>query len=184
MKLVFQKLSDLDSAKQKTLFKRFETQEPDYIESFISNNLEIYEKNHLLHTKVLIDEESNVLVGFFCLTMTTLGLFSNYKNEHSVYKDGTFSIYPAVDIQYFAINKEYQKRGIGRTLMNLAFKDIIVTVHQYVGASIVTLTSLDSALGFYKKLEFEEKGFGGTKNKHVMLLTIDEIETILEKSNN
>lgn len=179
MQLVFHKLSDLPSSKQLDLFEKFSTQEPDYIESFIKNKLNRYEGNHLVHTKVLIDREADKLVGFFSLTMNTVNLAKKYKRNHSVFTDEKFTEYPAIDISYFAIDSSYQKYGLGRSLMQLAFKVILETVHEYVGASVVTLTSLDSAVGFYNKIGFEEARHGGMRNEHLMLLSIPEIETML-----
>lgn len=185
MQLVLRKLSDLKSIEQNDLFNRFETQEPDYIDSFIKLKLKTFENNHLLHTKILIDEESNTLVGFFSLTRTTIELNKIYKRNHQVYADQGFSFYPAVDIQYFAVNKAYQQRGLGRILMNVALSNIIDVVHQYVGASVVTLTSLDSAIGFYTKLGFNEQGHhGGMTDDHRMLMTIPEVETLLKIGDN
>lgn len=158
------------------------TQEPEYIEEFISSNLQTFESNHLLHTKVLIEKESNKLIGFFCLTMTTVKLTKKYKEDHHIYRHGNFSLYPAVDIQYFAIDKKYQKRGLGFTLMIHALTTINETVHQHVGASLVTLTSLDSAVGFYEGIGFEKHRSRG-KNKNPMMLTIEEVEEILVKYN-
>lgn len=179
MNLVFQKLSDFPSSKQLDLFEKFSTQEPDYIESFIKNELNSYEGNHLVHTKVLIDEEADKIVGFFSLTTKTVKLSRSYKTKHSFVKNEKLSEYPAIDINYLAVDSSYQSRGLGRTLMQLAFEAILETVHEYVGASVVTLTSLDSAIGFYNKIGFEEAGHGGMKNDHLMLLSIPEIETLL-----
>lgn len=96
-----------------------------------------------------------------------------------MYTTRDFSEYPAVEILYFAIDKTYQKRGLGFTLMIHALTTINETVHQHVGASLVTLTSLDSAVGFYKKAGFEEQDFGGIKNKRPMLLTMEAVEAML-----
>lgn len=179
MKLVLRKLSDLDQTEQVALFRNFVTQEPEYIEEFINSNLQTYESNHLVHTKVLIDEESNELIGFFCLTMTTVNLSRRYKKNHGMYTTRDFSEYPAVEILYFAIAEKYQNNGIGMSLMIRALTNINEIVHQYVGASVVTLLSLDSAVGFYKKAGFEEQDFGGIKNKRPMLLTMEAVEAML-----
>lgn len=161
------------------LISEFNTQEKELIDAFLKSSLLDYEENHLLNTKLLIDEESNQLVGFFSLSTTTVKLTSNYKKKHNVLRSGTFNVYPALNINYFAIDGSFQKNGIGRELMRMVFKIAIHVSDNLVGFNVLTLTSLDSALGFYKKIGFEEINSNSMRNDHQMLLTVDEIKEIL-----
>ncbi len=161
------------------LISEFTTQEKELIDGFLKSRLLDYEENHLLNTKLLIDEESNKLVGFFSLSTTTVTLTSNYKRKHNVLRSGTFTEYPALNINYFAIDGSFQKSGIGRELMRKVFEIAIHVSDNLVGFNVLTLTSLDSALDFYKKIGFEEINSNSMKNDHQMLLTVDEIKEIL-----
>lgn len=161
------------------LISDFTTQEKEHIDDFLKLSLLDFEENHLLNTKLLIDKESNQLVGFFSLSTTTVKLTSNFKKRHHVLRSGTFTEYPALNINYFAIDGSFQKIGIGRELMRKVFEIAIHVSDNLVGFNVLTLTSLDSALGFYKKIGFEEINRNSMRNEHQMLLTVDEIKEIL-----
>lgn len=162
------------------LISEFTTQEKELIDDFLKLSLLNYENNHLLNTKLLIDKESKQLVGFFSLSTTTVKLSSNYKKKHHVLRSGTFTEYPALNLNYFAVDSNFQNKGIGRELMRTVFQIVTHVSENLVGFNVLTLTSLDSAIGFYKKIGFEEINSNSMKNDHQMLITVDEIKEILE----
>ena len=71
-------------------------------------------------------------------------------------KNIKYSSYPAIKIGRLAVDKRYQKKGVGRYLFNLAVA-IATNINSQVGIRFIVLDSKEMSKEWYiKKLEFKQ----------------------------
>lgn len=119
----------------------------DKIDNFFKEKIIDFEKDRRLKTFVLLDCSKNTIVGFFSSTVGKLE--GTVKND-----DGTESIaYPYINLAYFAVDRNYQSKGIGRALM-MQFFSMCMVISLYTGITLVYLESVDTSTSFYTKLGY------------------------------
>ena len=121
------------------------------------------ELNDFLTTDALTDHTSlysitrlvhynGTLAGFFTLIADNISVTSipseNYVDYH-------YQKLPAVKIARLAVDKKFERQGIGRRIITEIFR-IVYEVSQQIGCRVITVDAKENALGFYKKFAFME----------------------------
>lgn len=88
--------------------------------------------------------------------------------EHSI-KNSFNKHFAAVHIQYLAVDKQYQKYGIGTQLLKRIIKSTQALCKQWP-IRFITLDALDDKVPWYRKNGFKEFGFGDTDHATTMYL--------------
>ncbi|MCC8114294.1 MAG: GNAT family N-acetyltransferase [Bacteroidales bacterium] len=150
--------------------KNFECGIPK-MDAFIQNSLHLSIENHYCLPYACEDEQGK-LVAFFALSFDSLSLDEDDKADlaldldikgypiESRYSETFYgkSRYPALEIAYLAVSKEYRKSGIGSTLLNAIFD--IAKSQRVAGCQFITVEALVtneySAVGFYAKSGFSQ----------------------------
>lgn len=135
-----------------------------YINSFVTydeNNEEIpYFQDYLKYsalmdikqgngtTQVFFDDEKKKIMGFYTLKCNSLIV----QSDNAKIKIG----YPALEIYELAIDKDYQKHGVGTLLI----KDIIAKAYNLqqtiLGIRYIVVCAKSCAVGFYEKNGFQK----------------------------
>lgn len=96
-------------------------------------------------THLLIDKDNERIMGYVSLRASSI--ISNDENNVQVGK-------PAVEVYVLAVDKEYERRGVGRALIDLALSEAYILHNQHVGVRCVTLAADPKAEMFYRHMEF------------------------------
>lgn len=108
-----------------------------------------YHKKGLGKTYLIINDANNDIMGYYTLRCNGLP----YLDKES----GMQKIKPVVEITRFAIDCQYQNQKLGITVLaRIITEDIIEGIVSIIGVEAVYLLSLESAIGFYEKVGFEE----------------------------
>ena len=93
------------------------------------------------------------LVGYFTLINDSIEVraVEECDREESYH----FRKYPALKIARLATHSDYERFGIGRSMLRKIFT-ISITLSHYVGCRIITVDSKYSAVDFYKKFAFKQ----------------------------
>lgn len=87
------------------------------------------------------------LVGYITLTTDII-------RKGEVQKEGRISVpykeYPAIKIARLAVDKKYERRGVGRFLLLIAVGKAL-DIAKEVGCRFITVDSKPDSIGFYKK---------------------------------
>ncbi len=125
-------------------------------------------------TVATIDSSPNC-VGYFALQLgsDTVPSLPRDKLRHLQ----NHIAFPAVHLSYLAVDKTYQRQGLGRYLLMEVFEKV-ARISEHAGFYALTLQSVDSeSTAFYKSLGFEEYSEGGSQPK--MLYPIENILEIV-----
>jgi len=93
------------------------------------------------------------LVGYFTLINDSIEVraVEECDREESYH----FRKYPALKIARLATHSDYERFGIGRSMLRKIFT-ISITLSHYVGCRIITVDSKYRAVDFYKKFAFKQ----------------------------
>ena len=131
------------------MMKKFDCGNTQINEFFKQNSFSEKAQNELL-TFILIDAEAQRIAGFF--SSTTGSMEFKEKSDSGIEK----SEEPYINLAYFAIDREYQGVGLGRSLMREFFR-LSLTVAFYTKISMIYLESVDESVNFYKRLGYKLK---------------------------
>ena len=100
------------------------------------------------HLMLDVDEKGNVLAiaGYITLRATSL-IDAN--------EDGKKMVNPSLEIAELAVDKEYERKGIGTQLVKLAIAVADELRREYLGIKNIVLCADPKAVGFYKKRKFD-----------------------------
>ena len=93
------------------------------------------------------------LVGFFTLVNDSIEVRSVEACDRE--ESYQYRKYPALKIARLATHIDYERYGIGRSMLRKIFT-IAITLSHYVGCRIITVDSKHSAVLFYKKFAFKQ----------------------------
>jgi GNAT superfamily N-acetyltransferase len=144
------------SNKHKTIITKFITYEPDLKEYLVEDALD-HQNKKISKTFLMFYRSS--LVGYITLLCDSLRLEGelkdSFKNKNILYKT-----LPALKIGRLAVDDNYQKKGFGRTLLQLAYVYAKKISDDFCGCRFLILDakrnkepSKDS-VHFYKKMNF------------------------------
>ena len=135
--------------------------ERNRLSSFNSISAEL---NEFLINDALEDQENMIsktylgiwnknIVGFVTLLADTIGVQLIHESERV---DGyQYTKYPAIKIGRIAVDKSYERMGIGRFLL-LAAIGKSISISKDIGCRYITVDSKRDSTGFYKKHNFKE----------------------------
>lgn len=147
----------------------------DQMDNFIhaQNGLELFVESKL--TNLWIIRQGSIVIGFFALSKSSLILntydIRNVQSDSSIPLKSLFEqiqSYPALKIDYIAIQKNLRSRKIGSRILGLirekALSDelsstLFIIVEAFDVASY-------SSVGFYKKNYFKESEYGIVQNQN------------------
>ncbi|WGN89026.1 GNAT family N-acetyltransferase [Ligilactobacillus faecis] len=152
----------------------------DDINDFLKNNCPKYELERRLATFLLIDKANSCLAGFYS---TNIGMLTTeVKDEDDMPIEEQHNY---LNLAYLAVDRGYQRRGIGTALIKEVFKSVLVIAY-YVGIEMVFLQSLDESVNFYKKVglqlvsgpspeEYQANGNDTADMQFDMFIRIDDL---------
>ena len=141
------------------------------MDNFIHGNLKYCDANHYCSTFVVRDIINDTIAALFSLSLDSVNLNPDDFEDLSVGAAGTDDLavdetfrstfeekysYPALEITYFAIDKNYRGQGLGRELIEVIVdraktQDVAACLFLTVNA---LHTKEYSAVGFYEKCKF------------------------------
>lgn len=116
---------------------------------FLKNNCQTHERERGLTTFLLIDKANNRLAGFYSTSIGYLTSMLKDQDDMPGEKQRNY-----LNLAYFAIDREYQGRGIGSALIKEVFKSTLVVAY-YVGIEMIFLESVEESVDFYEKVGFQ-----------------------------
>ncbi len=128
--------------------------------SFESANADL---NDFLKNDALVDQEWMVSKTYLCcwkksiagyITLVTDTLEVKVVDEQDGIKGYPYHKYPCVRIARLAVDKTFERRGIGRFLM-LAAIGMAIDVSSKIGCRYITVDSKPESVGFYEKHGFK-----------------------------
>lgn len=155
-------------------------EEENRINNFLKQDAIAYDLRGI--TKTFLYVRDREVVGFFSLctseTKVTRNFRTNKLSGNTLKCRAEPSLYPSIELTYFAIKLSEQKKKLGTSMMHDILELLYFQVYRHVGFVMVTLESRSAAKEFYTKMGFD---YHKTKsgNDNLMALTITDIETIL-----
>ena len=96
-------------------------------------------------THLYIDAKANRIMGFVSMRASSI----------VIDEDGRLVGSPAIEISVLAVDSAYEKRGVGRALIDYAVWQANEMRKQNIGVQHMVLIADPKAIGFYKKVGFE-----------------------------
>lgn len=121
---------------------------PEHYESFLKYDA-LFDKEHGLGTTHLLIEEntdthSKAIMGFVTLRASCLTMeCENYTEGHA-----------ALEISELAVDKNYERMGVGTTLVKLAFVEADELNNQHLGIEYLVLCADPASTDFYLHSKF------------------------------
>lgn len=141
------------------LTQPFDCGDTDLNDFLITQSL-LFTKSLLATTYALISKETNDIVAYFSILNDKISM-SDFPSKRKYWAfvqelravGKGFRSYPAVKIGRFAINKKYQKLGIG--LLIIDFLKNLFILDNRTGCKYLTVDAYRSATPFYEKNGFK-----------------------------
>lgn len=127
---------------------RFESRTSD-LNAFLKDDA--FENQEELISKTHLCYHSNQLVGYITLT-TDIIKKKEVQEEERI--DVPYKEYPAIKIARLAVDKKYERRGVGSFLLLIAVGKAL-DISNEVGCRFITVDSKKDSIGFYEKVGFE-----------------------------
>lgn len=132
----------------------------DDLNDFLISQSQLFTKSLLATTYVLMSKDSNEIVAYFSILNDKISM-SDFPSKRKYWAfvqelravGKGFRSYPAVKIGRFAINKKYQKSGLG--LLIIDFLKNLFTQDIRTGCKYLTVDAYRSATPFYEKNGFK-----------------------------
>jgi GNAT superfamily N-acetyltransferase len=127
----------------------FHSSEPE-LDEFLKEDALVNQGNLISVTRLVLLDGN--LVGYFTLINDSIEVRSveECDREESYH----FRKYPALKIARLATHSDFERYGVGRSMLRKIFT-ISITLSRYVGCRIITVDSKHSAVDFYKKFAFK-----------------------------
>lgn len=93
------------------------------------------------------------LIGFLTLVTDTIEV--KLVDEDDGVDDYPYQRYPAIKIARLAVDKRYERRGVGRFLL-LAAVGKVYQISKDIGCRYITLDSKRESMGFYERFGFKQ----------------------------
>ena len=121
------------------------------LNDFLINDALEDQENMISRTYLVFWKEN--FVGFVTLIADTIGVQLIHESERV---DGyEYTKYPAIKIGRFAVDRSYERMGIGRFLL-LASIGKAISISKEIGCRYITVDSKRGSIDFYKKHNFME----------------------------
>lgn len=119
---------------------------PEYFEEFINYCAISDNKNGMSTTHVFIDDTTNKVMGFVSLKLSSM--LQNF--------EGVILGEPALEISNLAVSALYERMGVGTKLIDFVIETAYTMNEKFAGIKYIILAADKKAIGFYKKMEFNE----------------------------
>lgn len=97
-------------------------------------------------THLLIDKDHNRIMGYVSLRASSI-IFKDENNN--------LAGKPAIEVYTLAVDQEYERRGVGKALIDYAIAEAYILHNEYVGVRYLVLAADPKAEDFYiRKMEF------------------------------
>jgi GNAT superfamily N-acetyltransferase len=128
----------------------FCSSEPE-LDEFLKEDALVNQNNLISVTRLVLLK--GVVVGYFTLVNDSIEVraVEECDREESYH----FRKYPAIKIARLATHSDYERFGIGRSMLRKIFA-VSITLSHYIGCRIITVDSKHSAVDFYKKFSFKQ----------------------------
>lgn len=133
------------------------------------------------NTKTYLIYIEEKFVGYFSLVSDRVLIINRSKlhdNKNGIKRfsrTGTTNV-PAIQIRHLAIRQDLQKQGYGRDILDRILLLIRNFILPYMGATLITVYSLKTSVGFYEKYGFKKTGDRSKDTiNHCMALHTDAI---------
>lgn len=147
----------------------------DDIDEFLKNYALAEQDDKLSRTYLVI--LNNDVIGFFSLAASSIEVLA-IETTDSI-EQFSESVYPAIDIPKLAIDKKFQRKGIGEYTLKAAIGKIL-SISEDIGCRYITLDSVKDKVGFYKKYGFKIVDIYKNDEYTKMYLNIAQIEAVIE----
>lgn len=127
------------------------------LDGFLKDDACNFHTYGLTHTTLVYMEGDPVVAAFFSLSSDALRLSTFEAGELGLPFDAEIAYFPAVKITRFAVNKKYQRSGMGQQLVN-AIQGLVYAEGTSVATRILTVDAVNKpdVIDFYKKAGFLE----------------------------
>lgn len=122
----------------------FESKTAD-LNSFLKDDA--FENQEELISKTYLCCHFDQLVGYITLTTDIIKKKEIQDEEHI---DVPYKEYPAIKIARLAVDKKYERKGVGRFLLLIAVGKAL-KISNEVGCRFITVDSKQDSIGFYEK---------------------------------
>lgn len=96
-------------------------------------------------THLFIDQDNDRIMGFVSLRASSL---LKRKDGGAVIGD------PALEVSVLAVDKDYERRGVGSTLIDFILSEVVELHENHIGMQYIVLAADQKAIGFYKRMGF------------------------------
>ena len=128
----------------------FHSSEPE-LDEFLKEDALVSQNNLISVTRLVLLE--GVVVGYFTLVNDSIEVRAVEECDRE--KNYHFRKYPALKIARLATHSDYERFGIGRSMLRKIFA-VSITLSRHVGCRIITVDAKHSAVDFYKKFAFKQ----------------------------
>lgn len=127
------------------------------IDDFFHNESMEYNEKNLAKTTMFYDQNTTDIIGFYTVMPAVLKLDFHGKADDVIAPLGDEGMeeFPAISIDYFAVDKEYQNQDVGKAMMYHLFGDLIkANVFLGIGFTGVIIKAIPNATDFYENVGF------------------------------
>lgn len=96
-------------------------------------------------THLFIDKDANRIMGFVSLRASSL-----LKQRDG----GKYLGAPALEVSVLAVDREYERRGVGSALIDFVLSEVAELHEHFLGIQYIILAADEKAIGFYEKMGF------------------------------
>ncbi|MFA7224852.1 MAG: GNAT family N-acetyltransferase [Sphaerochaetaceae bacterium] len=143
------------------------------LDEYLKKNARRHNKENLNQTKVLVEKGSKDIIGFFSFAATSVASKSFETTEGN--KLPNYEI-PCIRLTRFAVDKQYQNRGLGRYLLGCALNHAL-KVSQEIGIYAVIVDAKDD----YVKSFYLKNGFYSLLSGLIVYLPLKEIRESIKR---
>lgn len=125
---------------------------------FLKDESVEFETKHISATTLYYDKKTSEIIGFYTVAPSVLSLdYGNTaKDVIPPSKREGMTNFPAISIDYFAVDFEYQHQDVGKAMMLHLFKNLInATIKNGIGFTGVQIEALSGAVDFYENIGFD-----------------------------
>lgn len=127
----------------------FESTNIELNEFLINDSLK--DQNELI-SRTYLSLSKNNISGYFSITADTIEVHAI--NENDGIAGYPYRKYPSIKIARLAVDKRFERKGIGRYLV-LAAIGLALSVTKIIGCRYLTVDSKPESISFYEKLGFQ-----------------------------
>lgn len=117
----------------------------DFYKDYLMFNALLDVRSGRSTTHLFIDTDARRIMGFISLRASSI-IYHDEKN--------TPIGEPALEIAVLAVDKDYERRGVGSALIDLAISEASMLRQNHLGVRYITLAADNLAVEFYRKMLF------------------------------